>query len=136
MAGDAQFAVQDAIHDALVAASAVTTLVGTDNVHDHTDAGTTYPYIVIGEVAAVPFDVKGTDGMDQTVQIDTWSRYRGSKEAKDIMRAVYQTLHRASLTIAGQDLVQIRWTFSDIDRDPDGLTRHGIQQFQVITQTQ
>jgi len=31
-----------------------------------------------------------------------WSRYRGSKEAKDILQTLYDTLHRASLSVSGE----------------------------------
>jgi hypothetical protein len=72
--------------------------------------------------------------MEQTLTLHTWSRYLGLAEAKQIMAAVVAALDQANLSISGHSLVLLRFEFSSTFLDPDGLTRHGVQRFRVITQ--
>ena len=92
------------------------------------------PYVVIGLATVRDFDTKTEDGCDQALLIHTWSRYRGFKEAKQIMAAVVDALDRQGLAIAGHALVQLRFEFSDSFLEEDGLTRHGVQRFRVLTE--
>ena len=133
MARDSQFAVQDAIHDTLKADAGVIALVST-RVYDHVPQNEVFPYIALGEATGDQFDDKAKGGMSQVITIHTWSRYRGSKETKQIMGAVVAALDRANLSVTGHDLAWIRFTFSDLFIDPDGFTRHGVQNFEVVTQ--
>ena len=141
MTADSQLAVQAAIVAALKAASAVTDQLaaGAGSVYDHVPEDAGFPFVTVGESAARPFDGKGEggkgeDGMDQQVTIHCWSRQRGMKEAKAIMAAVVAALDRQSLALSGHSLVDIAFLFSDSLLDPDGLTRHGVQRFRVLTQ--
>jgi len=133
MAGDAQAAVQSAVHGALVGDAGVAALVGA-RVFDHVPADAVFPYLVIGETSGVPFDDKVKSGMVQALGVHTWSRARGATEAKEIMAAVAAALHRAGLTVAGHELAWIRFTESELKLEDDGLTRHGVQTFEVATQ--
>ena len=141
MTADSQNAVQAAIVAALRAAAGVTSQLaeGAEGVRDHVPQASAFPYLVVGETTARPFDFKDEGGkteggMDQQVTIHTWSRQRGLQETKAIMAAVVAALDRQSLTVSGHDLVDIRFVFSQSLLDTDGLTRHGVQRFQVLTQ--
>ncbi len=136
MTADSQLAVQAALVAALKGASAVTLLLadGAGSVFDHVPQKSPYPYLVVGPATARPFDGKTEDGMDQQVTLHAWSRERGMKELKTIMAAVVATLDRASLSVGGHSLVDLRFVFSDARLDPDGFTRHGVQRFRVLTQ--
>jgi hypothetical protein len=46
---------------------------------------------------------------------------------------VHTLLHDSSLSQTGFNLVNMRYEFSDVLRDPDGVTRHGIIRFRAIT---
>ena len=59
-------------------------------------------------------------------------RYRGSVEIKNIMSVVYDILHESSLSVSGADLINMRFEFSDIIKENDGLTTHGVQRFRVF----
>jgi len=133
MTGDAQAAVQSAVHGALVGDAGVAALVGA-RVFDHVPADSVFPYLVIGETSGVPFDDKLKGGMMQALRVHTWSRARGATEAKEIMGAVAAALHWAGLTVTGHELAWIRFTKSELMLDADGLTRHGVQTFEVATQ--
>ena len=37
-----------------------------------------------------------------------------------------------SLNVSGFNLINLRFEFSDVLRDPDGVTRHGVMRFRAI----
>lgn len=136
MTADSQLPVQAAMVAALKAASAVTSLLanGAASVLDDVAPDTPYPYLAVGETTGRRWDTKTEGGMDQQVTLHTWSRYRGLKEAKEIMAAVVAALDGQALAVTGHDLVDLRLEFSEVLLDPDGLTRHGVQRFRVLTE--
>lgn len=136
MTADSQLAVQGAILSSLQGATGLTGLLasGATSIFDHVPQSSAYPYVVIGETTARDFDCKSSDGMEQTLTIHTWSRYRGLKETKQIMAQIVETLDQAALGVTGHTLVLLRFEFSATFLDPDGLTRHGVQRFRAITQ--
>ena len=139
MTSDALFAVQTAIVAKLKATDALTALLAKQDdrlgVYDFVDSRTAFPYVVVADVTATPFDTKTERGCQQVVQIHTWDRtHRGFKIVKQIMAEIASALDRASLSISGHDLIDIRETFSTVLRDPDGLTEHGVQHFTVTTE--
>jgi Protein of unknown function (DUF3168) len=103
-------------------------------VFDHVPQGSPFPYLAIGSVSAIPFDTKTEAGLDQNLTIHSWSRYRGLKETKDIMAAVFAVLDGQSLAVTGHTLVLLRFEFATTFVDDDGLTRHGVQRFRALTQ--
>ena len=71
-------------------------------------------------------------GSQITVNLHIWSQYKGSKEAKNIMDRVHTLLHDTSLSVTGFNLINLRFEFADILRDPDGITRHGVMRFRAV----
>lgn len=136
MTADSQLVVQAALVAALKAFAPLTALLsdGAGSVYDHVPEDAGFPFLSVGESVARPFDDKSAGGMDQQVAIHSWSRQRGLKEVKTIMAAVVEALDRQELSLAGHSLIDISFQFSDSLLDPDGLTRHGIQRFRVVTQ--
>lgn len=102
-------------------------------VHDHVPQGTAFPYIVIGEETMTDDEsTKDIDFNNFTLTIHVFSRNRGRKEAKNIMARIYELLHTQSLSVTGATHVNTRFEFSDIVREEDGLTYHGVQRFRTI----
>lgn len=93
-----------------------------------------FPYVVIGDDTLIPFDNDTNVGVDATLTIHVWSKYRGRKEAKDIQGEIYTLLNRASLTITGFKVVDILFEFSETFVEQDGITRHGVQRFRITVQ--
>lgn len=93
-----------------------------------------FPYVVIGDDTLIPFDNDSQIGVDATLTIHVWSRYRGRKETKDIQGEIYTLLNRAVLTIAGYDVVDILFEFSETIVEDDGAARHGVQRFRITVQ--
>ena len=136
MTADSQWALQKAVYSALAADAPLQALIGaTPRVYDHVPQESMFPYVVIGDATALENDTKTTDGMEQTLTLHTWSRYRGLKEAKQIMGAIVDALDQTSLSVTGHSLTLLRFEFSDTFLDADGLTRHGVQRFRALTQS-
>ena len=87
----------------------------------------------MGEETAIDYSTNNLVGAETTINIHIWSRYKGSKETKQIMDKVHDLLHDKSLSVTGVNLINLRFEYSDIMRDPDGVTRHGVMRFRAIT---
>ena len=126
-----QFALQSTIYSALNNDNTLTSTLGA-GVFDEVTEGTTYPFVSIGEDTVTDFGTKTEDGGQFTINIHVWSQYTGAKETKNIMDRIHDLLHDSSLSVTGFNLVNLRFEFSDILRDPDGVTRHGVMRFRAI----
>ena len=125
-----QFQLQQAIFSALNV-SAVTSDLSC-GVFDDVPQNATYPYIALGEETVIDYSTKDIDGNESTLNIHVWSQYKGSKETKQIMDKIHDLLHNSNLTVVGHNLINLRFEYSDIMRDPDGITRHGVMRFRAI----
>ncbi len=135
MTADSQWPLQVALRAALVADAALDGLIA-GRVYDHVPQDSVFPYLVIGDTTTRDFDTKTEDGMEHTLTIHTWSRYRGLSETKAIMAATVDALEGQGLTVTGHRLTLLRFEFSATFLDPDGLTRHGVQRFRALTTRQ
>lgn len=137
MTADSQWPVQQAVYDAIRADATLRTLISNPvRVYSmQAPQETDYPYITIGDGNGSSFDTKTTDGMELVFNVHTWSRYRGAKQALEIMGAINDAIDEQSLTIAGHSLIVLRFDASVGPMlDPDGHTLHGVQRFRVITE--
>lgn len=126
-----QFALQSSIYTALNVSAITSTLAC--GVYDEVIEGNSYPFITLGEETAIDYSTNNLVGAETTINIHIWSRYKGSKQTKEIMDKVHDLLHDVSLTVSGVNLINLRFEYSDIMRDPDGITRHGVMRFRAIT---
>ena len=126
-----QFALQSAIYTRLNSDNTLTSTNGA-TVVDEPLLADTYPLVVIGEETTIDFSRKDVDGGETTINIHVWSQYKGSKETKNIMDRIHTLLHDVSLSVTGFNLINLRFEFSDIMIDPDGVTRHGVMRFRAI----
>jgi hypothetical protein len=132
---NALFAVQQAVIMALSNSAEVQAVLGaTPRIYDHTPPGVVFPYVVYGAAHVVPQDSKTETGFEQIIGLSIWSRYRGGKEARDIFQALYDTLHRAALTVTGQVFLSCEFHSGDFALENDGLTTHAVARFSIITQ--
>ena len=129
---DYAVAVQTSVYNALNGNSSLTSSVS--GIYDFVPESTTFPYVKVGDQTMVDEGTKNKKGSDFTLIVHTFSRYRGSKEIKEIMSLVYDILHESSLTISGA-MNNMRFEFSDIIKESDGLTTHGVQRFRTFVLT-
>lgn len=92
--------------------------------------GTKKAYISIGATDTTTDDADCIDGLTHTVQVDVWSRSVGMPACKAIVTAVKRSLHQTSAQLAENGLNQVNMVFARTLRDPDGLTNHGVLQFE------
>ena len=125
------FALQSTIYSALSGDSTLTDTLGA-SVFDDVPESTSFPYVSLGEDTLNDYDTKDVSGSTQTLTLHIWSEYKGTKEAKQIMDRLHDLLHDSSLSVSGHNLVNLRFEFGDIMRDPDGKTRHGVMRFRAV----
>ena len=127
---DHSLELQKSIFNALDGDSTLQSLV--TDVYDFVPESTAFPYVKIGEETSIDNGTKTLQGNEHTLVIHTFSRYRGSKEVKEIMSRIYALLHESSLSVTGASLVNLRFEFSDVIKENDGFTSHEIQRFRAI----
>lgn len=133
---DALFNAQTALYNALAASGTIQSLLGSPpRIYDHVPPGAVFPYVTFGTITVHPYDTKTEIGFEQIVTLDIWSRYRGSKEAKDITQATYDALHRAVLSVTSEIFLLSEFHSADLMLEHDGLTYRAAARFSIITQT-
>jgi len=127
---DHSLELQKSIFNALDGDSTLQNLV--TDVYDFVPENTVFPYVKVGEETSLDNGTKTLQGNEHTLVIHTFSRYRGSKEVKEIMSRIYALLHESSLSVTGASLVNLRFEFSDVIKENDGFTSHGLQRFRAV----
>lgn len=134
MAEDASYALQVAHRNALLAASAVTDLVST-RIYDYVPEREVFPYIELGASSTQEWDTSTDFGAQHLVTFHVWSRAEGKKEALAICRAIKETLrNNTALALTDHNLVNMQFLLSDVIRDNDGQSYHGVVQYRAITE--
>ena len=131
MSVDSSWELQKAVYAALTGDSALMAMI--TGVHDHVPQDTAFPYVTIGEGTALDWRTAGVLGAEVTLVLHVWSRSRGRREVKLIMIEIRRILDGAELTVPGHALVWMRFSLSQDELDPDGLTYHGITKFRAVT---
>ncbi|HUS97215.1 MAG TPA: DUF3168 domain-containing protein [Hyphomicrobiaceae bacterium] len=130
----AGWALQAALHAALVANAPVTTLLQGDHIYDHVPRGRAYPYVTFGQTTERDWSAGNDRGQEHIVTLHMWSQARGRSEAQAIMEAMRGGLHDQAIALAGHRLVNLRHEFSEVRRDADGETFHGIVRLRAVTE--
>lgn len=102
-------------------------------VFDHVPDEQDLPYVTLDGPEGKDWSAKDFDGMEHSMMIHSWSEIPGWKEVQDIMSRVHELLHDVALTLSGFTLVNLRFESHQQLRDPDGVTRHGVQRFRAVT---
>lgn len=120
--------VQTALYAALTAAVApvpVLDLAGPDE---------RFPYFTMGEFTATPDDpVTPEQGVDIDMTLHVWSRQPGMQEIQRLMQTAKDSLHYKRFPVSGFEWVETVWEFAQTMRDMDGVTRHGVMRFRILT---
>ena len=97
---------QKALHAALVADAALSSLVG-GRVFDRPPQDADFPFVTLGDSEVEP-DGGGSEGAAiHRLALSVWSRGRGRRETKEIMSAADAALRDASLPMTGHVLVNL-----------------------------
>lgn len=91
-----------------------------------------YPYVVVKPIELDFNDFDSETGFVGEAMIHVWSKYKGSSETATIQKQIYDTLHRQTMSVTGYNVVSVQQQFTEILLDPDGITRQGVQRYQII----
>ena len=127
------FALQKALFAALVADGALGALIA-DRIYDAPPRDAVFPYVTLGDARVADWSTSTEAGAEHRVVLHVWSRERGKKEAYAVIEAVEAALHDAPLAVEDHALVNLRFDFADVGRDPDGVTWHGALRFRAVTE--
>lgn len=125
----AEFEIQKALYTALSGIG----LTVVDRGQQAADGGsaTPFPYVEVGFIVMNPSDTATETGFDYLARIHTRSRSGSMKEAKDIQGAIYERLHRGSLTVTGYQHILIQREQSEVLDAPDG-SFHGVCEYRGL----
>ncbi|MFP3945017.1 MAG: DUF3168 domain-containing protein [Alphaproteobacteria bacterium] len=127
---DGANALWQAVFDALAADAGIRALLGDPpRIFEHVPDGTAFPCLVSGGGAALEAGTDTGQGTFHRLVLHVWSRARGMSEARAIMDAVHAVLHEAALLPPGRTLTYLRFDGSDVLREADGRTFHGVIRF-------
>ena len=134
MSGSASWPLQQSVYAALSGNAPLNALLGGARIYDDVPQAAPYPHVSLGQTSSSENGTGTEDGEEHILTLHVWSQNGGRGEAQRIMGAVRDALHTASLTVTGHTLVNLRQQFSDVRRDPDGITLHGIVRFRAVTE--
>jgi hypothetical protein len=130
-------AVQKAIDLALagmsVPSEATAAAPVTVGIVDHPAENAAWPIVVFESHEIEPSDAYDADESTHTVEIITYSRYRGSRQVLAIMAAMVGRLHGQVLSLEAGQCLSCRVTRQRTTREPDGTTYSGTLTLTIIT---
>lgn len=101
-------------------------------IYDNVPQDTGFPYYAIGVPVITALEADKKTGLNMLIPLHAWSEYHGRTEVIAMQKNLYASLHRANLEITGYNCISILQENETILLDPDGVTRHGIQQFRIL----
>lgn len=93
-------------------------------VYDEVPEQVAHPYVSLGSITENVDDAHNQRGLEASVVLHVWSKYRGFKQAADILAELDAALDRQPLTVAGFRDVSIAHQQHTELRDPDPDIRH------------
>jgi len=113
---------QQAVYAKLTADTALMDLVS--GVYDEVPETVDFPYVSLGSITEQVDDAHNQRGLEASVVLHVWSKYRGFKEAALILDALDAALDRQPLTVAGFTDISVAHQQHTELRDPDPDIRH------------
>ncbi|MER5892401.1 DUF3168 domain-containing protein [Streptomyces sp. NPDC001876] len=114
--------VQEAVYAKVVADGPFMALV--TGLFDEVPEPVAHPYVSFGTTTEVVDDAHNQRGLAVNLVLHIWSRYRGFREAAEILAALDLVLDRQPLAVAGYRDVSIAHQQHQQLRDPDPDIRH------------
>lgn len=127
----ASSALQAGIYAALQGDAALTSLVS-GRVYDVPMDGVSYPHISFGPSSFTPERRDCITSRTEVFQIDVWARDGLRQQpCKAIVDTVVDLLDQPQIALADPySLARMELVLSRVVRDPDGITTHGVVQFE------
>jgi hypothetical protein len=125
---------QKAVYTALSSDATLTALLGEGGIHDAAPQLAALPCIVIDQMQLRDWSTGTEAGAEHTLTLHVWSRYAGKREAYEIADATRAVLDGALLSLEAHRLINLRHQYSELKRDEDGETHHGVLRFRAVTE--
>ena len=125
---------QKAVHAALTADTALVTLLGGAYVYDTVPQYAAFPYVVIDQMQVRDWSTGTENGAEHMLTLHVWSRYAGKQEAYEVADSVRSVLDGTLLSLEDHRLINLRHQYSELKRDEDGETHHGVLRFRAVTE--
>lgn len=129
---------QKTIYEVLTGDAALQTLlnatVSDKKVYDFVPDNQPFPFITIGEGEWQNRDNETSDGLGVDLMIHVWYRdpNRGRLKVQEIQKRIDELLHRTEPCIEDWNIVSLSRGMSTVTLDPDNVTLHGIQTFNLM----
>jgi len=134
MIQSANWQLQEAVYSALASDPALTSLLGGTKIYDFTPQRTKPPYITIGMSQERDWSTSTEEGREHIVTLHSWSDNRGRAKADLILETIKEIMTTASLSLANHELINLVYEFSEIRRDRDGDSLHGLARYRITTE--
>lgn len=131
---NASWALQQAVFARLTSDEALTALLGGARVYDDVPVRAAFPYVTFAQAGERDWSTASEEGAEHALVLHVWSRASGRKELLAIMQALRVCLHDAALTLDGHRLINLRHEASEVRRETDGETYHGIVRLRAVTE--
>jgi hypothetical protein len=126
---------QKAIFAALSADSTLALLIGNPpRIYDDPPGEVQLPYVQIGDGSEADWGTATDTATEHQFSIHVWSRAGGRMEARAILAVIYDVLHDAALTLESNRLVNLRFALSQVWRETDAETYHGMARYRAVTE--
>ncbi len=132
----AAFALQQAIFSKLSGDATTLSALGGPRIYDDVPARAEFPFMTFGQSTERDWSTGTDQGYEHTITLHAWSRGRGRKEAQAVISAARDALHDQNLSLTGHRLINLRHEYSEVRRDNDGETFHGIARFRAVTEVE
>ena len=100
-----------------------------DYVPDHV----TFPYINYQLVQSTENDTSTEESFETVFALHVWSIKEGTRETHRILQRLYRLFHnQPDLVLELYKVVNLQYQVSEVLRDPDGATYHGIIRFRAV----
>ena len=116
----ASAALRAAVHDALIADAALTSLLGGPKIYDEPPRSAAFPYVTLGETRVADYSTGTEQGEEHQLTLHAWSRQGGHKEAHMIAGALLSALDEAPLALADNHLVNFSFAVPMCGARPTG----------------
>jgi hypothetical protein len=131
---NASWALQQAVFARLTSDEALTELLGGARVYDDVPVRAAFPYVTFAQGAERDWSTASESGAEHALVLHAYSRASERNELLAIMEALRALLHDAALALTGYRLVNLRHEASDVRRENDGETYHGIVRLRAVTE--
>lgn len=125
---------QKSIYAALADNGPLTAVLGAERIFDAPPQAAAFPYVVIDQMQVRDWSTGTERGAEHVLMLHVWSRNEGKREIYEIADATREALDGAELSLDDHRLINLAHQYSDLRRDEDGKTYHGIVRFRAVTE--